>query len=498
MAAALALRRASAGGAAAPLTAARRAARAPPPPAAAAGAPPPWHCRRAAAARALAFDAAPPGAPGPRGAGSGSSSGAGSCDAAASDAGGGCECGCGVLGWNTNFDGPGGRFTLGREVGRGSYGVVHAAVHRESGREYAVKVLSKCRGSPRCSSGSGGGGSPAGSGSPGVSGGMGSPVTLTVGEWSGSGAGNGSAGGAGAHLEAIEREVGAWMAAQGSRYVARLEGLYEDEERAYLVQELVGGGTTLKALLDARGGRLREAEAASVMRGVLDVLCECHRRDIVYGDVKVGRRPAEGGAWGPAGGVVQGWSRGLPGSVPWLTRCGARPFPLPPPPARQLPGAGGGRRRQRQRQRQQRRRGGRQQQQRQRRRPRHQQRQRPCRRQRCGARRCFRQWRCEQQRRQQQRAQQQWQRQRQQRRRRQHARRARRRLWVQPPGAPHQALRLAALHGPRDGAPALWHRDRRVGRRRHGGLRRGTARATAPPLCRRRRLPAPRLHIAAC
>ncbi len=73
---------------------------------------------------------------------------------------------------------------------------------------------------------------------------------------------------------------------QGSKYVARLEGLYEDDVSAYLVQELCGGGRTLKALLQARGGRLAEPDAAAVMRGVLDVLCEAHRRDFVYGDVK--------------------------------------------------------------------------------------------------------------------------------------------------------------------------------------------------------------------
>jgi serine/threonine protein kinase len=91
------------------------------------------------------------------------------------------------------------------------------------------------------------------------------------------------------------------LSSQGSRYVARLEGLYEDAEHAYLVQELCGQGLTLKALLGARGGCLPEAEAAAVMRGVLDVLCECHRRDLVYGDVKVRRGTARRGCqegWG--------------------------------------------------------------------------------------------------------------------------------------------------------------------------------------------------------
>lgn len=67
--------------------------------------------------------------------------------------------------------------------------------------------------------------------------------------------------------------------------MARLEGLYEDEDNAYLVQELCDG--TIKGLLEARGV-LGEAEAATLMRGVLDVLFECHQRDMCYGDVKVG------------------------------------------------------------------------------------------------------------------------------------------------------------------------------------------------------------------
>lgn len=72
---------------------------------------------------------------------------------------------------------------------------------------------------------------------------------------------------------------------QASQFVARLEGLYEDDENAYLVSELCGA--TVRGLLDERGGRLDEADAAVVMRGVLDVLVESHQRGVAYGDVKV-------------------------------------------------------------------------------------------------------------------------------------------------------------------------------------------------------------------
>lgn len=69
--------------------------------------------------------------------------------------------------------------------------------------------------------------------------------------------------------------------------MARLEGLYEDAERAYLVQELIGEGVTLKEHLARAGGRLPERDAAAAVACVLDVLCECHAHGLVYGDVKV-------------------------------------------------------------------------------------------------------------------------------------------------------------------------------------------------------------------
>lgn len=65
-----------------------------------------------------------------------------------------------------------------------------------------------------------------------------------------------------------------------------ITGLHlQDDEHAYIVQELCAGGD-LKGLLDQKG-KLNELEAATIMRGVLDVLVECHRRQICYGDLKV-------------------------------------------------------------------------------------------------------------------------------------------------------------------------------------------------------------------
>ncbi|KAF6252390.1 kinase-like domain-containing protein [Scenedesmus sp. NREL 46B-D3] len=161
-----------------------------------------------------------------------------------------CESCCSAapqLGWNAGFTN---KFAVGQVLGRGSFGTVHEAVHKMTGNCYAVKVLKKA----------------------GSHGGM--------------------------QLDAISREVSTWVQAQGSKFVAKLEGLYEDEEHAYIVQELCAGGD-LKTLLDANGC-VSEVEAATIMRGVLDMLVELHSKSICYADLKPANIMFSGGSECPA------------------------------------------------------------------------------------------------------------------------------------------------------------------------------------------------------
>lgn len=58
----------------------------------------------------------------------------------------------------------------------------------------------------------------------------------------------------------------------------------QDEDQVYIVQELCMGGSLQEYL--AAKGPCREHEAAAIMQGVLDLLVECHRRHIYYGDLK--------------------------------------------------------------------------------------------------------------------------------------------------------------------------------------------------------------------
>lgn len=81
------------------------------------------------------------------------------------------------LGWNaasTFFS----KFRLGEKMGSGSFGTVHKAVHMQTGNSYAVKVLPKSAAR-------------------------------------------------GTQLDAIQREVSTWQQAQRSKFVAKLEGLFE-------------------------------------------------------------------------------------------------------------------------------------------------------------------------------------------------------------------------------------------------------------------------------
>lgn len=140
-----------------------------------------------------------------------------------------------TLGWSTNFSS---KFSLGELLGEGSFGVVRLAVHVKTSAQYAVKVLPKARAGHKARD----------------------------------------------TLANIRKEVSNWSAVQHCSFVVKLEGCYEDDSSAYIVQEVCSGGD-LHQLLETRQS-LTENEAAEVMAGVLNFLSECHKQSIFYGDVK--------------------------------------------------------------------------------------------------------------------------------------------------------------------------------------------------------------------
>ncbi|GFH13487.1 protein kinase domain-containing protein [Haematococcus lacustris] len=134
------------------------------------------------------------------------------------------------------------------------------------------------------------------------------------------------------HLQCIQAEVEAWSSCQGSQYVVRLEGLYEDAEHVMLVQELCSGGD-LRSVL--KRGQLTEFETAQVMRAVLDVVHECHSQGILYGDVFMAPEQWQGGSLGLASDI---WAAGV---MMYQLLSGRFPF-WADVPAEQVDGQGAG------------------------------------------------------------------------------------------------------------------------------------------------------------
>eukprot|EP00879_Flechtneria_rotunda_P000317 GHRR01000408.1.p1 GENE.GHRR01000408.1~~GHRR01000408.1.p1 ORF type:complete len:373 (+),score=84.90 GHRR01000408.1:288-1406(+) len=126
-------------------------------------------------------------------------------------------------------------FTLGEILGQGSYGTVRACTDAGTGKQYAVKILSKKKGGED-------------------------------------------------KTDVIIQEVHLWQQLSGSPNIAQLAGVYQDGNNIFIVQELLTGGD-LQALLDTQL-TLSEQEAAVAMHGVLSALAACHSAGICYGDVK--------------------------------------------------------------------------------------------------------------------------------------------------------------------------------------------------------------------
>lgn len=140
------------------------------------------------------------------------------------------------LGWPARLEDD---FTIGKLLGSGTFGVVHAATHKRSASDtYAVKVLRK--GGPR------------------------SRVADT--------------------LARVSREVEVLEALQGCAQVARLVAKYESARFVYLVLERCHGPSMMQVMKDPAG--LTEAQVCCLMFECLQVLNACHDKRILYGDVK--------------------------------------------------------------------------------------------------------------------------------------------------------------------------------------------------------------------
>ena len=124
-------------------------------------------------------------------------------------------------------------YKLGRQLGQGNYGVVHAATCRRTGREVAIKVI---------------------------------PRSHDRGD------------------DAVRREVGVMQRVGLHSSIASLEQIYESEDAFFLVMEYVAGGELFEQV--ANEGSYSEARAADLMRQIADAAAFLHSQGLCHADIK--------------------------------------------------------------------------------------------------------------------------------------------------------------------------------------------------------------------
>lgn len=129
-------------------------------------------------------------------------------------------------------------FILGKHLGSGAYGTVRLAIERRTGRDVAVKIMPKIRG------------------------------TLSKEKT----------------LQKLKNEINLLSRVQHCSNVVSLLGVYECPQFVYIVTEVCEGGD-LETLLRTHG-RLTERQAALVIFEILKVIVACHSSSMVHGDVK--------------------------------------------------------------------------------------------------------------------------------------------------------------------------------------------------------------------
>ncbi|XP_072954861.1 calcium-dependent protein kinase 2 isoform X2 [Typha angustifolia] len=127
-------------------------------------------------------------------------------------------------------------YSIGKELGRGQFGVTHLCTHKSTGEKLACKTIAKRK--------------------------------LINKE----------------DIEDVRREVQIMYHLSGQPNIVELKGAYEDKQSVHLVMELCAGGELFDRIIAK--GHYTERAAASLLRTIVQIVHTCHSMGVIHRDLK--------------------------------------------------------------------------------------------------------------------------------------------------------------------------------------------------------------------
>lgn len=127
-------------------------------------------------------------------------------------------------------------YNVGKELGRGQFGVTHLCTHKTSGEQFACKTIAKRK--------------------------------LVNKE----------------DVEDVRREVQIMHHLTGQPNIVELKGAFEDKHSVHLVMELCAGGELFDRIIAK--GHYTERAAASLLRTIVQIVHTCHSMGVIHRDLK--------------------------------------------------------------------------------------------------------------------------------------------------------------------------------------------------------------------
>lgn len=127
-------------------------------------------------------------------------------------------------------------YTIGKELGRGQFGVTYLCTSKQTGEQFACKTIAKRK--------------------------------LANKE----------------DIEDVRREVQIMYHLTGQANIVELKGAYEDKHSVHLVMELCAGGELFDRIIAK--GHYTERAAASLLRTIVQIVHTCHSMGVIHRDLK--------------------------------------------------------------------------------------------------------------------------------------------------------------------------------------------------------------------